>query len=122
MADPIDLHPSARLDLDPSTPDRVRAFIAHVVGMVLNDVNTCGACWTGCPVRFGLRVPRRDAAFRDFDAYERLLAAAQEFDHRSYVIALLGGEAGLRAGEIVALEWADVDLDRRQICVPATRT
>ena len=36
-------------------------------------------------------------------------------DPRSYLIALLGGETGLRAGEIVALEWADVDLDRRQI-------
>src|SRR5262245_57683242 len=35
----------------------------------------------------------------------------------SYLIALLGGEAGLRAGEIVALEWADVDLERRQIRV-----
>jgi integrase len=70
------------------------------------------------PCSIGLmRVPRTDAAFHDFDAYERLLAAAQEIDHRSYVIALLGGEAGLRAGEIVALEWADVDLERRQIRV-----
>ena len=32
-------------------------------------------------------------------------------------IALRGGEAGPRAGEIVALEWADVDLERRQIRV-----
>src|SRR5688572_903861 len=69
-----------------------------------------------CSIRL-MRVPHTDAAFHDFGAYERLLAAAQEIDHRSYVIALLGGEAGLRAGEIVALEWADVDLDRRQIRV-----
>ena len=32
-------------------------------------------------------------------------------------IALLGGEGGLRVGEIVALEWADIDLERRQINV-----
>lgn len=59
----------------------------------------------------------RRTAFHDFDAYERLLTAAQTIDPRSYVIALLGGEAGLRAGEIVALEWRDVDFERRQIRV-----
>jgi integrase len=69
-----------------------------------------------CSIRL-MRVPHTDAAFHDFGAYECLLVAAQEIDHRSYVIALLGGEAGLRAGEIVALEWADVDLERRQIRV-----
>ena len=30
---------------------------------------------------------------------------------------LLGGEAGLRCGEIMALEWTDVDLNKRQLCV-----
>ena len=69
-----------------------------------------------CSIRL-VRVPRTDAAFHDFEAYERLLDAAQTIDPRSYLIALLGGEAGLRAGEIVALEWADVDLERRQIRV-----
>jgi integrase len=69
-----------------------------------------------CSIRL-VRVPRTDAAFHDFDDYERLLKAAQTIDPRSYLIALLGGEAGLRAGEIVALEWADVDLERRQIRV-----
>ena len=28
---------------------------------------------------------------------------------------MLGGEGGLRIGEIVALEWSDIDLERRQI-------
>lgn len=69
-----------------------------------------------CAIRL-LPVPRRDAAFHDFDAYERLLEAAKSIDWRTYVIALLGGEGGLRVGEIVALEWCDVDLDRRQISV-----
>jgi integrase len=69
-----------------------------------------------CSIR-QLRVPRTDAAFHDFDAYERLLTAAEAIDPRSYLIALLGGEAGLRSGEIVALEWADVDFDRRQLRV-----
>ena len=30
---------------------------------------------------------------------------------------LLGGEAGLRCGEMMALEWRDVDLAKRQLCV-----
>ena len=32
-------------------------------------------------------------------------------------IVLLGGEAGLRCGEIMALEWRDVDLNKRQLTV-----
>ncbi|MDH4065275.1 MAG: hypothetical protein OEW19_12820, partial [Acidobacteriota bacterium] len=68
-----------------------------------------------CSIRL-MQVPHTDAAFHDVGAYERLLVAAQEIDHRSYVIALLGGEVGLRAGEIVALEWEDVDLERVAWC------
>jgi integrase len=69
-----------------------------------------------CSIRL-LPVPRRDAAFHDFDAYEKLLDASREIDWRTYLIALLGGEGGLRVGEIVALEWSDIDLERRQISV-----
>ena len=49
-----------------------------------------------CSIRL-VRVPRSDAAFHHFDDYEHLLQAAQTIDPRSYLIALLGGEAGLRA-------------------------
>lgn len=67
-----------------------------------------------CSIRL-LPVARREAAFHDFGAYEKLLEAARSIDWRTYLIALLGGEGGMRVGEIVALEWADVDLERRQI-------
>jgi integrase len=33
------------------------------------------------------------------------------------LVVLLAGEAGLRRGEITALEWGDVDLKKRQLCV-----
>ena len=69
-----------------------------------------------CSIRL-LPVARRDAAFHDFDAYERLLEAARSIDWRTYLIALLGGEGGMRVGEIVALEWGDIDLERRQISI-----
>ena len=35
----------------------------------------------------------------------------------TYLLVLLGGEAGLRLGEMMALEWTDVDLRKRQLCV-----
>jgi integrase len=54
-------------------------------------------------------------AFHDFDAYERLVAAALAVDANAYVLVLLGGEAGLRCGEMMALEWPGVDLGKRQL-------
>ena len=33
------------------------------------------------------------------------------------MIVLLGGEAGLRSGEMVALEWSDIDFVKGQMCV-----
>src|SRR5438045_9761541 len=35
----------------------------------------------------------------------------------AHLIVLLGGDAGLRCGEMMALEWRDVDLQKRQLCV-----
>ena len=64
-----------------------------------------------------LPVPRASTSFYDFDEYERLVTAARATDTRAYLLVLLGGEAGLRLGEMVALEWTDIDLEKRQLCV-----
>src|SRR5262245_13152324 len=69
-----------------------------------------------CAVRL-LPTPKPAARFHDFEAFERLVRAARELDWRAEVIVLLGGETGLRCGEIMALEWTDVDLQKRQLCV-----
>ncbi len=69
-----------------------------------------------CTIRL-LPVPKDSAAFYDFDQYERLVAAAKRADLRAYVLVLLGGEAGLRCGEMMALQWTDVDLTKRQLCI-----
>ena len=55
--------------------------------------------------------------FFDFDEFERFAAAAKIIDSRSHLLVLLSGEAGLRLGEMVALEWADIDFIKRQLCV-----
>jgi integrase len=68
-----------------------------------------------CSVKL-LKAPKTTATFHDFEAYERLVEAARK-DDLAYVIVLLGGEAGLRCGEIMALEWSNVDLKKRQLCV-----
>ncbi len=69
-----------------------------------------------CSIRL-VPVPKGATSFYDFDHYERLVEGAQATDGRAYLLVLLSGEAGLRSGEMVALEWGDVDLPKRQLCV-----
>src|SRR5712691_4202187 len=69
-----------------------------------------------CAIRL-LPIPKPSAGFYDFEEYERLVEAAKAGDPNAYLIVLLGGDAGLRCGEMMALEWRDVDLGKRQLCV-----
>ncbi len=69
-----------------------------------------------CTVRL-LPVPKRATRFYDFGEFERLVVAAQTMDARAYLLVLLSGEAGLRLGEMVALEWGDIDFVKGQVCV-----
>jgi integrase len=68
-----------------------------------------------CVIRL-LPIAKSSARFHDFDEYERLVTAAHN-EPLAQLVVLLGGEAGLRCGEIMALEWTDVDLTKRQLCV-----
>jgi integrase len=49
--------------------------------------------------------------------YKRLVEAAAKVDPRVHLLVLLGGSAGLRRGEIIALKWTDLDIKRRIIHV-----
>jgi integrase len=69
-----------------------------------------------CSIRL-LPVPITAAQFHDFDHYDRLVEAADRIARDTYLLVLLGGDAGLRLGEMMALEWSDVDLHKRQLCV-----
>jgi integrase len=53
----------------------------------------------------------------DFEAFEALVTAAGEIDPSKRLFVLLGGEAGMRAGEIRALEWKSIDFRRRVLTV-----
>ena len=70
---------------------------------------------TPCAIKL-LHTSKPTASFHDFEEYEQLVEAATG-DEQAYLIVLLGGEAGLRCGEMMALQWSDVDLTKRQLCV-----
>jgi integrase len=46
-----------------------------------------------------------------------LVQAARDIGPQTLAIVLLGGDAGLRCGEMVALEWSDVNVKRRQLTI-----
>ena len=69
-----------------------------------------------CTIRL-VTVPKPSAVFHDFDTYARLLAAARKTDPDTHLSILLGGDGGLRLGEMIALKWTDVDVAKRQMCV-----
>jgi integrase len=66
-----------------------------------------------CAIDF-YKVQNLPAPFYEFEEYERLIEAAGKIDTPTLVAILLGGDAGLRRGEIVALRRIEVDLRRRQ--------
>jgi integrase len=70
------------------------------------------------PVRIKqLRVTTPPMDFFDFDEYERIVAAAEHLDPRYHILVLLGGDAGLRPGEVRALQWSSIDFSRRLLTV-----
>lgn len=55
--------------------------------------------------------------FYDFDAFDRLVEGSRQVDELVHAVVLLGGDAGLRCGEVLALEWNDVEFDRRTLTI-----
>nr|WP_147447082.1 site-specific integrase [Corallococcus sp. CA054B] len=64
-----------------------------------------------------LKVAPSSMEFYEPHEFERLVEAAAKVDHQHLVFILLGGEARLRCGEIIALEQTDVDFTRGVIHV-----
>jgi len=68
-----------------------------------------------CSIKL-LKAPKNQASFHDFEEFERLVEVARS-EALAFLVVLFGGEAGLRCGEIMALEWTDVDFAKRQLTV-----
>ena len=100
--------------------DRNRKTVNNVL-TVLSNVLRVAVKWKvltvmPCAIDF-YKVQNLLAPFYEFEEYERLIEAAGKIDTPTLVAILLGGDAGLRRGEIVALRRIDVDLRRRQLKV-----
>lgn len=93
---------------------------ANNVLSVLSKALHCAVDWSvipsmPCRVRL-LKTADPSMRWYEIAEYRRLVEAAR-FSRRVLLLILLGGSAGLRRGEIIALRWTDVDLDRRQLRV-----
>ena len=64
-----------------------------------------------CTIKL-LKVHYGERAFYDFDDLEKLIDGAGKVDARAQLVVLLGANAGLRLGEILALRWPNVLFDR----------
>jgi integrase len=69
-----------------------------------------------CTIKL-LRVAPAEADFHDFHEYERLADSAQAVGPIAHLVVLLGGDAGLRCGEMMALKWTDIDFSKRMLHV-----
>jgi len=103
-------------DLEAKSPKTVNNVLAVLSVMLKKAVEWEVIERMPCTVKL-LPVTKGSTKFYDFGEYERLVEAARLLDPRTHLIALLGGEAGLRCGEMIALEWTDVDLVNRQLCI-----
>lgn len=64
-----------------------------------------------CRIRL-LKTAKPVVEFYEDEVYERLVESGEKVDARTHIIALLGGDAGLRLGEILGLEQTDLDFSR----------
>lgn len=83
---------------------------------VLSRALRCAVEWEvlrTLPCRFGLlKVTETERDWYEPHEYLRLISGASKCGPRELVLILLGGSAGLRRGEIIALKWSDVDFTR----------
>ena len=56
-------------------------------------------------------------SFYEPEDFLRLAEAAEKVDTRTAALVRLGGDAGLRRGEMIGLRWCDVDFRRRHITI-----
>lgn len=88
--------------------------------MVLSGMLTAAQAWGEIKTRpeIGvLDVMQEPVEFYEEDVLERLREGAARVDPRAELIVLLGADAGLRAGEMVGLEWGDVDFGRNLLTI-----
>jgi integrase len=102
-------------DLAPKTI----ANVLTTLGTVLRAAVSWGAL-TRCPRIVKPRVPAPSTAYYTSAESHRLLHAVRGTD--AYAILLLALHTGVRAGELLAVRWDDVDFAQRHVTVRRSRT
>ncbi len=97
--------------LKPATVNNTLALISKVLKMAVEwEVISAMPCRI---TRLKVQAPHPE--FYDFDEFERIVAAAKRLGPNHYLTVLLGGDAGLRRGEIIALEQSNCDTKLGQL-------
>jgi integrase len=91
--------------------------ILQVLGQILKNALSKGFL-TRLPVIKPLKNNGGRARFYSPEDYGTLVRAAS--DPRALVLVLLAGDAGMRIGEVIALEWARVDFGANKVHVEVT--
>ncbi len=87
--------------------------VLNVLSSILNVAHAWGVIdRVPCTIKL-VKAPSPPAPFYEFDEYARLTSAALRVHQRCHLMVLLGGDAGLRRGEMMALRFSDIDLARR---------
>lgn len=87
---------------------------------VLGSMLKCAAKWrviSDAPAVALLKTQKKRMPFLPVEHYEKLVEGARRVSPQALALILLAGDGGLRASEILALEWMDVDLERRVLAV-----
>lgn len=95
-------------DRKPKTKNNVLTVLSVLLKKAIEWEDGTGLTKMACKIKL-LKVPKvKERPFHSFENYERLVNEAKLVGWRSKLIVLLGGDAGLRLGEIMALERDDL--------------
>ena len=87
------------------TVNNVLGCLSAVLKLAVEEKALERLPWTKLGI---FKVDKADRAFYTFEQYRLLREVAEQEDWRANLVVLLGGDAGLRLGEMMALEWDDV--------------
>jgi integrase len=116
----VDAYVNQKID-DEELSDKTVANHVTLLGTMLRLAMSFRVPWVTMVPRFAK--PKVAAFSRDYqwlrsdDEIRRFLAAARAEDEHVFVVYALAIYTGMRAGELAALEWPDVNIERRLIAV-----
>ncbi len=110
--DPSHVHKIKQRRLAASTINKTLRQLAAIV----HAAERWGVIQKGSLSFKRVKQPARHPKFYDFEQYRQLTAAARG-NAEAYAAVRLGGDAGLRRGEILGLRWANVHFARHKLLV-----